>query len=238
MNSKLLLVLICSLLALPQNYNQIFDNDNNVVNVESKFTRRAIASDYNGSIEDNQYTYPADVFTLRDSIEHFMYVYYGLAIDIDYKVTDYYSLINGLTYIELIQLMNGLEVKYANMTVIIDSDGEIVESEGSFNYIDPPNDDDEDWGSPVEAGFSLFEYLNLDHEEDQAVVEVISNDNNDSFMLTNISANHDSVVATKQYIKREDEELEKAWYFEFGLGEQFISASVSPDGEVVEFSSS
>jgi hypothetical protein len=122
------------------------------------------------------------------------------------------------------------------MNLIINSDDKIIEAEGAFNHIDSPNDDDEDWGSPIEVVLSLFDYFNLSHEEDQAIVEVIPNDNNYDFALGDMSYKYNTIIAIKQYIKREDEYLGKVWSFELDLDEQFVTTSISTEGKVIEYS--
>ena len=87
MNSKLLLFLAGSLLALPQNYNEIFAISNVLTSVESKLTRRAYANEHNSPIEEHrrEYPWPEEV---QANIEDIVLDEFDLEAGIDYKITN------------------------------------------------------------------------------------------------------------------------------------------------------
>jgi Zn-dependent metalloprotease len=237
MNSKSLLFLVGSLLALPQNY-EIIGNSNSVASVESKLTRRAYANEHDNTAEKNVSEY----FWSEESeaiIKDILQDEFDLEAGIDYKVTSFKQnpAGDGFSYVELTQLVNGVELKYANIDLKIDSQDKLVSVDDSFEDIDSPNDKEQDWGSPIEAAFSLFDYLDLDREEDSSKVDVIANDSKDTYVITNISDEQVTVVAVREYLLK-DGELKKVWSFELKTGKQFVSASISPSGEIVEIASS
>ncbi|KXN73897.1 hypothetical protein CONCODRAFT_77146 [Conidiobolus coronatus NRRL 28638] len=238
MNSKLLLVLVGSLLALPQNFNEVFGISSVIANVEHSLNRRAYANEYGSPAEEHrgEYPWPEEVEAI---IEDIVLDEFDLEAGIDYKVTNFKTdpSGDGSKYVELTQLVNGVELKYANIDLKIDNQDKIVSVDDSFEDIKSPNDSEQDWGSPVEAAFSLFDYLKLDREDDPANVGVIVNDIRDTYVLSNISDEQVTVVATREYIFKDDE-LKKIWSFELKNGKQFVSASISPSGEIVEIASS
>jgi Zn-dependent metalloprotease len=238
MNSKLILVLVGSLLALPQSYSEIFGNANTLASVEPKLVRRAYANEHDSTAEKHgsKYPWPEEVEAI---VEDIVQDEFGLEADIDYKVTNFKQnpAGDGFSYVELTQLVNGVELKYANIDLKIDSQDKIVSVDDAFEDIESPNDKEQDWGSPVEAAFSLFDYLELDREEDPSKVGVIVNDNKDTYVITNISDEQVTVIAARQYLLK-DGELKKVWFFELKTGKQFVSASISPSGEIVEIASS
>jgi hypothetical protein len=237
MNSKFLLILIGSVLAIPQNYNEVFANGNNVASVESKFARRTFAQ-YNESFEE------------RDNVQEssgldvgiqYMLNEFGLEEGVDYKITSSHSSDIGVTYIYMTRLIDGLEVSNSHMNLNVRNNGEVSVG-GYFNDINSRNrgnsdegnsNTEEEWGSPVDAIYALFDYLEVDPEMDLAKANPVD-DSGVSFVVSNVNAAGGDVTVTKKYAQAENGENQKVWAFEVDLGDHYWSAAVSPSGEVIE----
>ncbi|KXN73896.1 hypothetical protein CONCODRAFT_3137, partial [Conidiobolus coronatus NRRL 28638] len=57
----------------------------------------------------------------------------------------------------------------------------------------------------------------LGHEEDQENIGLVANNDGDTYVISNITNEYDSITTTKQYIKRGGEKIEKTWSFELEL---------------------
>ncbi|KXN73901.1 hypothetical protein CONCODRAFT_67962 [Conidiobolus coronatus NRRL 28638] len=232
MNSKLLLILLASVLAISQNDNGVAGNKTEVQSTQVSSQKKVCKARNQDSVAQGK-----DGHSELSGLEagkKYMLDKFGYKDGIDYKVTISYPSSNGITHIYLTQLINGLEVDNSSMNLNVNSKGEIISVDGSFINPVPSKSNGEDWGSAVDAVFSLLDHLKVNPEVTKNEVKSINGTDGNTFILSNIKAASGNFTVTKKYIQDKKGETQKAWTFEIDLGDHYWSAAVSPSGKVIK----
>jgi Zn-dependent metalloprotease len=232
MNSKFLLILLASALALPQNDNVVAGSKGEIQSTQASTQKKVCKPRNHDSVAQGKDAHPDSNGLVAG--KKYVLDKFGYKDGVDYKVTSSYSSSNGITHIYLAQLINGLEVDNSSMNLNVDSKGDVISVGGSFTKPTLSKNNSEDWGSAVCAVFSLFDHLKVNPEVTQNEVKSVNGADGNTFILSNIKASSGNVTVTKKYIQDEKGETQKAWTFEIDLGDHYWSAAVSPSGKVIK----
>lgn len=235
-NRKYFFILIHSIiLSLPIAYLSLMqDKNNSIKNIQPNLEHSTYTTEQNSdSSAQAQDTFPG--VSGLEAGKLFVKHKFGYEEGVNYKVSSSYES-GPLTHVYLQQLNQGKEVDNGTINISVDKNGKIIafgdSFDKSFNSSSNATANPEDWGSPVDALFSLFSHLKVDPKVSQNEVN-IQQAEGDTIEFSNIPIASGEVKAQQKFIQVKTGQLEKVWNLEVDLGDDIWDASVTPNGEIV-----